>query len=583
MDRMKRRTAIASLAAAALAKTKRSNLPAKLDPSRIVTLREEPDWYMHSAGLAAIGNELVCTYRRTDEHIASVSDIWSCRSTDGGRTWTGHQLVSPSSFEKDKACWVAPQLGKARNGRLLLLSDKGNKLSKFDWPMLSQWQLPPRGMSNHLWTSDDKGKTWQGPRQIDSWGGEPSYIVELSDGTLVYTRTDARPTNAKKHPSLPWGPTYYRSTAVFSRDGGLSWNETHPVFDDPLVGDCEVGLGEFAPNHIVAISRIGDAGSRLGQPSRRAISRDGGRTWSKPQLFPVYAHRPIVSKLASGKMFMSYRNAWGTPGTCVFAFDPEETFSFQPNSFLWDENVCRLERNRLTLATTDGNLGCCEFTLYPVEDDDSRVIFEAEVQVDRAGPESCLIAAGAYFRLLPDRFEVADRPEEGFALAPGRFHKLRIVNHGPRVEVFVDNRRKLEVSTKGIHTRLVRFGNRTAGRRPGSAEGQRNDAKRPLVSPLYRDNAGISHWRSLRVQVQNRRDHSIDWSWSPGKGYPDQFRRDRVLMLEPNGSFSAGNSGYSAWAQLPGGEIVVVDYTSSNPPKPHPVLRAYRLDPSWFA
>ncbi|MFN9457688.1 MAG: sialidase family protein, partial [Acidobacteriota bacterium] len=284
---MKRRTAIASLAAAAVAKTKPGNLPVKLDPARIVTLREEPDWYMHSAGLAAIGNELVCTYRRTDEHIASISDIWSCRSTDGGRTWTGHQLVSPSSFEKDKACWVAPQLGKTRNGRLLLLSDKGNKLSKFDWPMLSQWQLPPRGMSNHLWTSDDKGMTWQGPRQIDSWGGEPSYIVELSDGTLVYTRADAKPTNAKKHPSLPWGPNYYRSTAVFSRDGGQSWHETHPVFDDPLVGDCEVGLGEFAPNQIVAISRIGDAGSRLGQPSRRAISRDGGRTWSKPQLFPV--------------------------------------------------------------------------------------------------------------------------------------------------------------------------------------------------------------------------------------------------------------------------------------------------------
>lgn len=86
MNRMKRRTAIASLAAAAVAKTKPGNLPVKLDPARIVTLREEPDWYMHSAGLAAIGNELVCTYRRTDEHIASISDIWSCRSTDGGRT-----------------------------------------------------------------------------------------------------------------------------------------------------------------------------------------------------------------------------------------------------------------------------------------------------------------------------------------------------------------------------------------------------------------------------------------------------------------------------------------------------------------
>jgi hypothetical protein len=582
--RPNRRQAIAALGgiAAAASAAPRRKMPARVDPSRIVTLREEADWYQHSAGLAAVGNELVCTYRRTDEHIASISDIWCCRSTDGARTWTDHQLVSASSFEKDKACWVAPQLGHTRKGRLLLLSDRGNKLTKFDWPMLSQWQVPPRGMSNHLWTSDDRGKTWTGPRQIDAWGGEPSYILELTDGTLLYTRTDSRPTDAKKVPSLPWGPNYYRSTAVFSRDGGRTWDETHPVFDDPLVGDCEVGIGEFAPNQIVAISRIGDAGSRFGQPSRRVISRDGGRTWSKPELMPVYAHRAIVGKLASGRMFMSYRNAWGTPGTCVFAFDAEEKFSFQPNSFLWDESVCRLERGHLTIASRDGNEGCCEFTLYPVEDDDSRVVFEAEVSVEQAGPEACLIGAGVYLRLLPERIELADRPAEGFALARGRFHKLRIVNHGPRVEVFVNGEKKLDTPTKGIHTRFVRFGNRVGARRAGSGEGQKNDTKRPLSVPLYRDNAGVSHWRNIRVEVQNRRDHSLTWAWSPKQGYPDQFRRDRVLVLEPNGSFSLGNSGYSAWAQLPSGEIVVVDYTSSNPPKPHPVLRSYRLDAEWF-
>jgi hypothetical protein len=218
-----------------------------------------------------------------------------------------------------------------------------------------------------------------------------------------------------------------------------------------------------------------------------------------------------------------------------------------------------------------------------VEDDDSRVVFEAEVQVERAGPEACMIAAGVYFRLLPNRMEAAERPGDGFAIDLTKFQKLRIVNHGPRVEVFAGGEKKLDIPTKDIHTRFVRFGNRVAARRAGNAEGQRNDTKRPLVAPMYRDNAGVSRWRNIRVQVQNRRDHSIDWSWTPKQGYPDQFRRDRVLMLEPNGSFSVGNSGYSAWAQLPGGEIVVVDYTSSHPPKPHPVLRSYRLDASWFA
>jgi hypothetical protein len=580
---MNRRTALSMLAAPAFARSGRGKLPPRLDASRIVTLREEADWYMHSAGLACVDGELICTYRRTDEHIASISDIWSCRSKDGGKTWEDHRLIAESSFEKDRACWVAPQLGKTKSGKLLLLADLGKKLTKFDWPMLSQWQLPPNGMSNHLWVSSDRGRTWQGPRKIDDLGGEPSYIIELTDGTLLYTRTDSRPTSAKKYPSMPWGPNYYRSTAVFSRDGGATWNETHPVFDDPLIGDCEVGIAEFAPNQIVAISRIGDGGSRFGQPSRRSISKDGGRTWSKPELFPVYAHRAIVGKLANGNMFMSYRNAWGTPGTCVFSFRAEEQFTYQPNSFIWDESVCRLERNRLTIASTEGNTGCCEFTLYPVEDDESAVEFEAEVMVENAGPEGCLIGAGVYLRLLPERVELADRPSEGFAWERGKYHRLRVLNHGPKVEVFVDGRKRLEASTKDIHTRFVRFGNRVAGRRPGNGEGQRNDAKRPLVAPLYRDNAAVSHWKSIRVHVMNRRDHAVRWNWTPRQGYPDQFRRDRVLMLEPNGSFSVGNSGYSAWAQTPAGEIVVVDYTSSNPPLPHPALRSYRLSADWFA
>jgi hypothetical protein len=136
---------------------------------------------------------------------------------------------------------------------------------------------------------------------------------------------------------------------------------------------------------------------------------------------------------------------------------------------------------------------------------------------------------------------------------------------------------------EGIYNRRVRLGNRDTGRTGGNAEGQKNDTRKPLTAALYRDNAGVTHWRSLRVQVNNRRDHSIDWSWTPRQGYPDQFRRDRVLLLERNGSFSAGNNGFSAWAQLPSGEIVVVDYTSSNPPKPLPILRSYRLSPAWFS
>lgn len=75
------------------------------------------------------------------------------------------------------------------------------------------------------------------------------------------------------------------------------------------------------------------------------------------------------------------------------------------------------------------------------------------------------------------------------------------------------------------------------------------------------DNASLNHWRSFAVKVENRKDHSIDWRWTARAGFPDQFRRDCIVRLARNGSFSAGNSSYSGWAQRKDGGIVIADYT----------------------
>lgn len=543
-----------------------------------VTIRAEKDWYMHSGGVVAFDDELVCTYRRSDEHVASEVEVWSARSADGGRSWTDHKMITRLAWETDKACWVAPQLSRTRDGWLLLIIDRGEKLTKFDWPMLSQWQMKDRGMSNWLLISKDRGRTWEGPRKIDDVGGEPTYIVELSNGTWMYTRTDSRPTSAKKVPSLPWGANYYRSTAVFSDDRGKTWPRTAAVADDPLVGDCEVGIAEYAPGKILAITRIGDAGSALGQPSRFIYSTDFGATWSKPVLSPIYAHRPCVYLLKSGKLFVSYRNAWGTTGTCGIVLDPSGRHSYQPNSMIWDESCCEIRDGAMEIRSKEGRHSAVEFTLYPMEDDDSAVDFEAELRVASASPNACNISAGAWVRFLPDRVELADNPQETFRVDATKWHKYRILNSGGRLAIHVDGEKRLDVSTGKVYTRHVRFGNRSGS--VGTTPAVKTDAqpaRRPLRGMNYQANAGMSQWRSLRVQVKNRRDHSIDWRWTPQDGYPDQFRRDNVIRLERNGSFAAGDSGYSSWAQLRDGTAVVVDYTSGEPPTEHPVLRAYRL------
>jgi hypothetical protein len=576
--KMTRRTAALCMSAAAFGAARRRDEMRVVPAADAVTIREEKGWYMHSVGVVALDDELVCTYRRSDEHVASQAEVWCTRSRDGGRTWTDHRMITRLGWEPDKACWIAPQLNRTRDGWLVMIVDRGEKLSKFDWPMLSQWQMKDRGMSNWLFVSKDRGHTWEGPRKIDDVGGEPGYVLELSSGTWMYTRTDSRPTSAKKFPSMPWGPNYYRSTAVFSDDRGKTWPRTVSISDDPLVGDCEVGVAEYAPGKLLAITRIGDAGSSLGQPSRFVYSNDFGATWSKPVLSPIYAHRPYVRPLQSGKLFVSYRNAWGTTGTCGIVLDPAERYTYQPNSMIWDEACCRIRDGAMELRTGEGRTAAVEFTLYPMEDDDSVVEFEADLRVASAGPNACNISAGGWVRFLAGRVELAGSPEQGFALDTGRWRKYRMVNSGHRLAIWVDGEKKLDAPVEGGYTRLVRFGNRSgaAGTVPAVKTGREAERK-PLRGINYEANAGVSFWRSIRVQVKNRRDHSIDWRWSASAGYPDQFRRDRVIRMEKNASFAAGDSGYSSWAQLPDGTVVVGDYTAGDPAREHPALRAYRL------
>ena len=559
--------------------------------SNIVTVAEDPEWYFHCAGVAAVGNELVCTYRKSDEHTASRVMEWCARSADGGRTWGDHRMIADSSWENDKACWIAPQLTKLRDGRLVLIADRGVKKSKQDWPMLSQWQKPDRGMSNHLFFSSDGGRAWEGPRKIDDIGGEPGYITELSNGSWMFTRTESLPTNAIKVPTMPWGPIYYRNTAVFSGDKGKTWNRTSVLADDPLYGDAETGVVELAPGRLLAITRVGDGGGKYGQPSRFIYSSDSGKTWGKPVLSPMYGHRPIVRMLRSGKVLVTYRNCWGTSASYAFRFDPAETFPYQPNSMIWDENRCQLRDGALEIRSGEGREKAVEFGLYPVEDDDSAIEMEAELLVKEADANGCLICAGAWLRFTPTRVMLADRPSDGFDIDASQWHKYRIVNQGKRITVHVDGKQKLEASNEGIFVRYVRFGNRANGSaapagnvKPKAQPALPGDARpRPLTGSAYSANASQSFWRSVSIKVENRRDNSVVWQWSAQRGYPDQFRRDRMIRLERCGSFAVGDCGYSGWTQSSDGKIVVADYSIGNPPARRPRLRAYLMQEGDFA
>jgi len=503
-------------------------------------------WYYKCANVVvAPDGSLVACFQSSDSHTSLTTNIMVARSEDGGKTWFDHRAIAHSDVWVDHAIWVVPQMSVLRDGRIVIVCDRGERTAAEGQPMLSDWQKPGRGMANYLLWSSDSGRTWTAPKKVDEIGGEPGYVFEQSDGTLAFTRTESARTKELRNPPAPWGDIYYRNRVVFSDDGGRTWTRTATLSDDPFHGDAEVGITELAPGRLLAATREGFGNGRFGQPSRLIRSEDGGRTWPSAVLAPFYGQRTHLGKLQSGKLLVTYRHVWGNPGTRALIFGADEKIPFQPSSWIGDENACSLTPEALALRTGEGRSQAIDFCLYPAQDDRARVEVDAKLRVEAADLNGCAISAGCWVRFLPGRVCLADRPAAGFAIDASRWHDYRVVREKGTVSVYADGEMKLQEPIDGIWVREVHFGNRAI----------------TAANDDYAHNRAVSFWRAVAVKVSNPNDYSIDWSWDPARGYPDQFRRDREVQLD---SAYAADCGYSSWAQLPNGRIVIVDYTSGN-------------------
>lgn len=545
----------------------------------IINAGMEPDllspskkgWYYSQAGVATTPTGYVAMYRKSDFHQANTTDIVVAYSKDG-KTWSGHHSISHADVWNEQGAWVAPQFSQLKDGRLVILSDFGQRNSGQDWPMLSDWQKKNRGMSNHLFWSDDDGKTWTGPQKIDDVGGEPGYITEMGNGTFIYTRTISGVSDKLWNPAQPWGNIYYKNESVRSSDGGKTWEKSVTLADSPFHGDCEVGTVEYTPGKLLAITRIGHGGGQYVQPSRFVYSSNGGESWEEPILAPIYGQRVIVHRLQSGKLLAVYRNRWGTPGTFAFLFDANEKFEYQPATFIFEENRCKLSDDILTINTGNNVKEQVTFGFYPAHSPESKVTIETELKIDEASINGCNISAGCWIRFLPDRVCLADRPETGFDIDATQWHQYVIERSNGKLRITVDGKVKLNAPIKGLENKLVQVGNRPSGN----------------FNSMNIDNSGssgtqtqsITHWRNLCVAVDNKDDYDIDWKWNASKGYPDQFRRDRIVALDIIAAVPS-HSGYAGFVQHPDGTIVIADYTvggNGERPASMPFIRSYVLN-----
>ncbi len=138
---------------------------------------------------------------------------------------------------------------------------------------------------NRLFRSSDVGKTWQAEDvtvKPDGLGGTGSTHGSDSGITLRFGKHQGRllqaarviPPDMDNHPR--WWPYHYNS-AIYSDDGGASWQTSHPF---PVLGTGEGTLAELSDGRVYYNSRCHMASDAM---RRIAWSHDGGVTWIDPE------------------------------------------------------------------------------------------------------------------------------------------------------------------------------------------------------------------------------------------------------------------------------------------------------------
>jgi hypothetical protein len=228
-------------------------------------------------------------------------------SRDGGKTWTRSEIgraLGPYAFELPDGEVILPlgpqvnyEIHKVGEGVFevpFARSTDGGKTFKTERARLNI----PDGTGG---TNDD-GTRSEGPAVDHA-------IVQLRDGSLLMAMYGQFKDSTTLVPGFPseWKVHKYYSWVMRSTDRGRTWDYWATVAKDPSVGCesfCEPDLLALPNGDILCFLRTG--GEKPPTPLYMNVSKDQGKTWSKPVAIADRGVWPNACRMQSGLLVVTY-------------------------------------------------------------------------------------------------------------------------------------------------------------------------------------------------------------------------------------------------------------------------------------
>ena len=443
-------------------------------------------------------------YRETDGHVAKRSKLLLKASEDQGVTWSQARVLNAAGGH-------ASRINVLSDGQVAVLNES---------PSIIYWSM-------------DHGVTWSTPSPKGIGHCVPDRLLELDTETFLTTGHVHRGEVAL--PGINQAPV--EQMVYLSEDRGQSWRALTIMANDPRLVLCEASMTRLPDGRLLALMR---ENSGVFEPMYACLSLDQGRTWSEPVPTPLIGHRPCMGLTKDGRLLVTYRNTAPDGGTAAWLGTEEELLGegFQVHGLVSDPAAVTLASEGLRIDTQGGRDSCALYCLRPItEPPRARVVLEADVRVIEGERNGCGLRLGAWWRIRSDRIEPDIKGARPLKLPPDSMNRIRLEYEAGVVTVFVNNRRKrsYRVDKESIRTRPILFGNASSDK----------------------ENRGQSVFACLRLRVEEPRYGRVhDWEWTPDKGLPDAWVRERVLELQNGGKAAAVDYGYSGWIETAPGEFL---------------------------